>query len=185
MRRGRNRVSSAPMSVWPSAPLSRTTFSSRCPSSWIASIIQAGGCLLRPDPHSPEPTGVAPSAAPAISVRVALFEAAHVIMTRVAAWSKLKAWAMNVVKRRALPSGPRSPSPASSLSSCTGCGATGRRSASVGSPRPWPSWRSLDCGGRLYRGEATHTNLPERANRIVPVGTIVETSSLAGLNLQV
>jgi transposase len=34
------------------------------------------------------------------SVRVALFEAAHVIMTRVAAWSKLKAWAMNVAKRR-------------------------------------------------------------------------------------
>src|SRR5215212_4704680 len=34
------------------------------------------------------------------SVRVALFEAAHVILTRVAAWSKLKAWAMNVAKRR-------------------------------------------------------------------------------------
>lgn len=34
------------------------------------------------------------------SVRVALFEAAHVIMTRVAAWSTLKAWAMNVAKRR-------------------------------------------------------------------------------------
>jgi hypothetical protein len=33
-------------------------------------------------------------------VRVALFEAAHVILTRVAAWSKLKAWAMNVAKRR-------------------------------------------------------------------------------------
>jgi hypothetical protein len=34
------------------------------------------------------------------SVRVALFEAAHVIMTRVAAWSKLKAWAMKVAKQR-------------------------------------------------------------------------------------
>src|SRR5215212_2007550 len=34
------------------------------------------------------------------SVRVALFEAAHVIMTRVATWSRLKAWAMNVAKRR-------------------------------------------------------------------------------------
>ena len=34
------------------------------------------------------------------SVRVALFEAAHVIMTRVASWSKLKAWAMNVARRR-------------------------------------------------------------------------------------
>jgi transposase len=34
------------------------------------------------------------------SVRVALFEAAHVIMARVATWSKLKAWAMNVAKRR-------------------------------------------------------------------------------------
>ena len=34
------------------------------------------------------------------SVRVALFEAAHVIMTRVAAWSKLKACAINVAKRR-------------------------------------------------------------------------------------
>ena len=32
------------------------------------------------------------------SVRVALFEAAHVMMTRVASWSKLKAWA--VAKRR-------------------------------------------------------------------------------------
>jgi hypothetical protein len=31
-------------------------------------------------------------------VRVALFEAAHVLMTRVATWSKLKAWA--VAKRR-------------------------------------------------------------------------------------
>ena len=34
------------------------------------------------------------------SVRVALFEAAHVIMTRVATWSTLKAWAMNVARRR-------------------------------------------------------------------------------------
>lgn len=34
------------------------------------------------------------------SVRVALFEAAHVLMTRVAAWSKLKAWAVAVAKRR-------------------------------------------------------------------------------------
>ena len=34
------------------------------------------------------------------SVRVALFEAAHVIMTRVATWSRLKAWAMSVAKRR-------------------------------------------------------------------------------------
>jgi transposase len=34
------------------------------------------------------------------SVRVALFEAAHVIMTRSAKWSKIKAWAMNVAKRR-------------------------------------------------------------------------------------
>jgi transposase len=34
------------------------------------------------------------------SVRVVLFEAANVIMTRVAKWSKIKAWAMNVAKRR-------------------------------------------------------------------------------------
>lgn len=34
------------------------------------------------------------------SVRVALFEAAHVMMTRVASWSKLKAWAVAVAKRR-------------------------------------------------------------------------------------
>jgi hypothetical protein len=34
------------------------------------------------------------------SVRAALFEAAHVIMTRVASWSTLKAWAMNVARRR-------------------------------------------------------------------------------------
>jgi transposase len=33
------------------------------------------------------------------SVRVALSEAAHVIMTRVASWSTLKAWAMNVARR--------------------------------------------------------------------------------------
>jgi len=33
-------------------------------------------------------------------VRVALFEAAHGIMTRVASWSKLKAWVRNVAKRR-------------------------------------------------------------------------------------
>ena len=40
-------------------------------------------------------------------VRVALFEAAHVIMTRSPKCSKIKAWAMNVTKRRG-PSGPRS-----------------------------------------------------------------------------
>lgn len=34
------------------------------------------------------------------SVRVALLKAAHVIMTRVAAWSTLKAWAMNLARRR-------------------------------------------------------------------------------------
>jgi transposase len=33
-------------------------------------------------------------------VRVALFEAAHVMMTRVAKWSALKAWAVAVAKRR-------------------------------------------------------------------------------------
>lgn len=34
------------------------------------------------------------------TVRVALFEAAHVLMTRVAKWSRIKAWAMNIAKRR-------------------------------------------------------------------------------------
>ena len=34
------------------------------------------------------------------SVRLALFEAAHVILTRVSKWSKLKAWAVAVAKRR-------------------------------------------------------------------------------------
>lgn len=34
------------------------------------------------------------------SVRVAPFEAAHVIMTRVRAWSSLKAWGMAVARRR-------------------------------------------------------------------------------------
>lgn len=34
------------------------------------------------------------------SVRVALFEAAHVIMTRVRAWSSLKAWGIAVARRR-------------------------------------------------------------------------------------
>lgn len=34
------------------------------------------------------------------SVRVALFEAAHVLMTRLTRWSKLKAWAVAVAKRR-------------------------------------------------------------------------------------
>jgi transposase len=29
-----------------------------------------------------------------------MFEAAHVLMTRVAKWSTVKAWAMNVAKRR-------------------------------------------------------------------------------------
>jgi transposase len=35
-----------------------------------------------------------------VSVRVALFEAAHVMMTRVVAWSSLKAWAMAIARRR-------------------------------------------------------------------------------------
>ncbi len=34
------------------------------------------------------------------AARVALFEAAHVIMTRVARWFPLKAWAMRVAARR-------------------------------------------------------------------------------------
>ena len=34
------------------------------------------------------------------SARVALFEAAHVIMTRVVRWFPLKAWAMRVAARR-------------------------------------------------------------------------------------
>lgn len=34
------------------------------------------------------------------SVRVALFEAAHVMMTRTSAWSPLKAWAMQIARRR-------------------------------------------------------------------------------------
>lgn len=34
------------------------------------------------------------------AVRVALYEAAHVILTRVSAWSSLKAWAMTVARRR-------------------------------------------------------------------------------------
>ena len=34
------------------------------------------------------------------TVRVALFEAAHVLMTRVKAWSSLKSWAMAVARRR-------------------------------------------------------------------------------------
>jgi transposase len=34
------------------------------------------------------------------AVRLALFEAAHVLLTRVAKWSTVKAWAMNVAKRR-------------------------------------------------------------------------------------
>lgn len=34
------------------------------------------------------------------AVRVALYEAAHVILTRVSAWSSLKAWAMSVARRR-------------------------------------------------------------------------------------
>ena len=34
------------------------------------------------------------------AVRVALYEAAHVILTRVSAWSSLKAWAMTEAKRR-------------------------------------------------------------------------------------
>jgi len=36
------------------------------------------------------------------SVRVALFEAAHVMMVRSAKWSVLKAWAMKIAKRRGL-----------------------------------------------------------------------------------
>ena len=34
------------------------------------------------------------------AVRAALFEAAHVIMTRVAKWSTLKSWAVRVAQRR-------------------------------------------------------------------------------------
>jgi transposase len=34
------------------------------------------------------------------AVRLAVFEAAHVIMTRVAKWSALKSWAVRVAQRR-------------------------------------------------------------------------------------
>lgn len=40
------------------------------------------------------------SRAGAASIRVALFEAAHVIMTRLRAWSAQKAWSMAVARRR-------------------------------------------------------------------------------------
>ena len=36
------------------------------------------------------------------SVRVALFEAAHVMLTRSAKWSSLKAWAFKLAQRRGL-----------------------------------------------------------------------------------
>ena len=35
-------------------------------------------------------------------MRVALFEAAHVMLTRSAKWSSLKAWAMKLAQRRGL-----------------------------------------------------------------------------------
>jgi transposase len=36
------------------------------------------------------------------SVRVALFEAAHVMLTRSAKWSSLKAWAVKLAQRRSM-----------------------------------------------------------------------------------
>jgi transposase len=43
---------------------------------------------------------ISKAATPASCVRGALFEAAHVLMTRIAAWSTLKAWAMGIARRR-------------------------------------------------------------------------------------
>src|SRR5215204_1367222 len=53
-------------------------------------IMSADGSIIKEAVVATEPESIA----------ILLFEAAHVIMTRVAAWSKLKAWAMNVAKRR-------------------------------------------------------------------------------------
>lgn len=64
---------------------------------------QVGACFgLTPRKHQSGETDRdgAISRAGDASVRVALFEAAHVMMTRVAAWSSLRAWAMNVARRR-------------------------------------------------------------------------------------
>lgn len=63
------------------------------------------------------------------SVRVALFEAAHVMMTRVAAWSSLKAWAMAIARRRGAKRA-KVALPENSPSSCIGCGSTAPTSAS-------------------------------------------------------
>ena len=74
-----------------------------------------------------------------VSVRVALFEAAHVMLARTARWSSLKAWAVRLAQRRGQ-SAPRSRWPGSSAWSCTACGSMGPTSASAPNREapPWP-----------------------------------------------
>lgn len=100
-------------------------------------------------------------------MRGLLYEAAQMLLTRVTKWSWLKAWAMQVAKRR----GQRRAIVAlarSSRSSCIGCGATARVSAGRGKPT-----RRSDRG-LPKRRSSTRSALADD----VPRGTMDEASSL-------
>src|SRR5215204_6016993 len=116
--------------------------------------------------------------------RTALYEAAHSLLVRSRKWSALRAWGMKIAKARGMARA-RVAVARKLAVILHRMWPTGRRSASVGSPRPWPSWRSLDRGGRLTTGrsnthELARTGQPDRsrgddsrdelASRLEPAG---------------
>ena len=89
-------------------------------------------------------------------LRSYLYEAANVLLTRVAKWSALKAWGMRLAKRRSLRKA-KSPWLESLPSSCIGCGSTAP--SSTGHRRRPPSARM------------TEHRTPAESENDVPAGT--------------
>jgi transposase len=84
--------------------------------------------------------------------RTALYEAAHSLLIRSTKWSALRAWGMNVAKRRGLARVWRSP--VSWRSSCTGYGLTAPSSVGPSKPqRRYPLHDKRSSSSRLTRAE--------------------------------
>ena len=102
-------------------------------------------------------------------MRHLLYEAAQVMLTRVQKWSWLKAWAVNVARRRGVSKKLSSRSPVGWPWSCIACGSMARNSVGRERPRRPPSDRT----------RRTTETLEFRRRRIdVPRGTMDGTSSL-------
>ena len=99
-------------------------------------------------------------------LRSYLYEAANVLLTRVAKWSALKAWGMRIAKRSEPEQGQEWPSLENLPSFCTGCGSTAP--SSTGHRRRLPCSPLSQTTSSRRTGEET-TSLPGRGDgEIVP-----------------